>query len=291
MDTSTLSSNWKILQKRLSAGKKAAPQSSSKSLKRKRSHMSNQTPIQSRLRSKSTATPKSNALSTSPNDSNPRPSTSHSGHPESKALRNEGVSPTAFPGKYIALDCEFVGVGPPPHSDNQLARVSLVNYHGEQVYDTFVLPALPVADYRTFVSGVRKEDLEEGRKFDEVREDVALFLKGRVLVGHWLKSDLDVLMLNHPRHMVRDTAWLEKFRTLMGGNVKLKDVAKKVLGLEIQKGEHDSVEDARTAMLLFRAERDEFEGEKKTKTPNAFTKADAKLDEERNNIKKKKRRK
>ena len=35
---------------------------------------------------------------------------------------------------------------------------------------------------------------------------MANILKDKVLVGHALKNDLDVLMLSHPRTMIRDTA-------------------------------------------------------------------------------------
>lgn len=41
---------------------------------------------------------------------------------------------------------------------------------------------------------------------------MAELLKGRILVGHALKNDLDVLMLSHPRQMIRDTA---KYRPYM----------------------------------------------------------------------------
>jgi RNA exonuclease 4 len=36
--------------------------------------------------------------------------------------------------------------------------------------------------------------------------DVAKLLNGKVLVGHALHNDLDVLMLSHPRSKIRDTA-------------------------------------------------------------------------------------
>lgn len=36
--------------------------------------------------------------------------------------------------------------------------------------------------------------------------DVAELLKGKILVGHALKNDLSVLMLEHHRSMIRDTA-------------------------------------------------------------------------------------
>jgi RNA exonuclease 4 len=61
-------------------------------------------------------------------------------------------------GKYVAIDCEMVGVGP-NGAASVLARVSIVNYDGAVLLDKFVKPVEVVTDYRTFVSGVRKSDL------------------------------------------------------------------------------------------------------------------------------------
>lgn len=41
-------------------------------------------------------------------------------------------------GKFVAIDCEFVGVG--DNDKSVLARVSLVNYYGVILLDTFVKP-------------------------------------------------------------------------------------------------------------------------------------------------------
>jgi RNA exonuclease 4 len=253
MDSPKLSSNWRELQKKLGTGPGSNP------LKRKRTNeasMNHSSKFHSRPRSKSIN------LGKSVKDFKEveRPSTSLSKHEAEQPVFNEGVSSTALPGKYIALDCEFVGVGPPPYSDDQLARVSLVNWHGEQVYDSFVSPTLPVMDYRTHVSGIREEDLKQGRPFVDVRADVATFLRNRILVGHWLKSDLKCLQLHHPRSDIRDTALLPRFKSMLGTHhVKLRDISKRVLGVVIQTGEHDSIEDARTTMMLFKATRDDFE--------------------------------
>lgn len=65
-------------------------------------------------------------------------------------------------GKYIALDCEMVGVGGGIER-SVLARVSVVNYHGEQVYDSFVKPTETVTNWRTEVSGVRPSDMDSGK--------------------------------------------------------------------------------------------------------------------------------
>jgi RNA exonuclease 4 len=65
------------------------------------------------------------------------------------------------PGKYLALDCEMVGVGV-NGSRSSLARVSLVNYFGAIQLDEFVQQSEKVVDYRTKISGVRKKDLING---------------------------------------------------------------------------------------------------------------------------------
>jgi RNA exonuclease 4 len=160
----------------------------------------------------------------------------------------------------------MVGTGPPPHLDHVLARVSLVNFHGEQIYDSYVQPppTVRVHDYRTAVSGIRPHHLRAGvaRPFGDVQRDVARVLAGRVLVGHALRNDLSVLMLAHPKRDVRDTSRYAKFRVESKGKPPaLRNLARSELGLEIQMGEHSSLEDARVAMLLFAKEKRGFEEE------------------------------
>lgn len=65
------------------------------------------------------------------------------------------------PGRYLALDCEMVGVGIDA-SESSLARVSLVNYHGTVILDEYVKQRKRVVDYRTRWSGIRKSDLING---------------------------------------------------------------------------------------------------------------------------------
>jgi hypothetical protein len=68
--------------------------------------------------------------------------------------------------KYVALDCEMVGLGE-GGKQSALARCSIVNFDGEKLYDEFVRPPGFVTDFRTQWSGVRKSDL---------RRDVAVTL-------------------------------------------------------------------------------------------------------------------
>lgn len=175
---------------------------------------------------------------------------------------NEGLSPVGEAGKFIAVDCEMVGVGPTPDTDSALARISIVNYHGHQLYDSFVKPKEVVTDYRTFVSGITPQLLQLARTFETVQADVAKLLDGKILVGHAIKNDLEALLLSHSKRDIRDTSKHPPFRQLAGGKTpSLKKLAREVLGVDIQGGEHSSIEDARATMLLFRREKAEFEKE------------------------------
>lgn len=191
---------------------------------------------------------------------------------------NEGLSVTAKGGKYIAIDCEMVGVGPNAGRDSALARISIVNYHGQQLYDSFVMPKEAVTDYRTFVSGITPELLQSARTLEAVQTDVAKLLDGKVLIGHAIRNDLNALLLGHPKRDIRDTSSYPGFRQLAGGKTPaLKKLAKEVLGIDIQNNEHSSIEDARATMLLFRREKEGFKREHskiwgaEKKVPNGAT--------------------
>lgn len=164
-------------------------------------------------------------------------------------------------GHFVALDCEMVGVGY-KGSRSALARVTIVNWHGFVVLDTYVKPKEPVTDYRTWVSGVRKRHLKDAPTFEEVQKQVADILKGRVLVGHAVHNDLRALLLTHPQTMTRDTS---NFRPLCEKTGKkqtsLRELAALLLGIQIQvKGAaHSPVEDARATMAIFRTQKDKWD--------------------------------
>jgi len=107
---------------------------------------------------------------------------------------NVGYSKDVEIGKFIGIDCEMVGVGG-DEDRSVLARVSIVNFHGTQVYDSFVRPKEFVTDWRTHVSGVSPKNMATARSFEEVQADVAQILKDRVLVGHAVKNDLEAIMI------------------------------------------------------------------------------------------------
>ncbi|CAI4050881.1 hypothetical protein SKDZ_15G0770 [Saccharomyces kudriavzevii ZP591] len=163
-------------------------------------------------------------------------------------------------GKYIAMDCEFVGVGP-EGKESALARISIVNYFGHVVLDEFVRPREKVVEWRTWVSGVKPEHMKDAITFKDAQKRTADILEGRFLVGHALKHDLEALMLSHPKSMLRDTSRHLPFRQAYakGKTPSLKKLTREVLKIAIQEGEHSSVEDARATMLLYKKEKAEFE--------------------------------
>jgi len=188
--------------------------------------------------------------------------------PQKKAVEQELTLEQE--GRYVALDCEFVGVGPGGY-ESALARVSLVDYNNAILLDTYVKVDEPVTDYRTFVSGIKEEHIVADTAMDNEKcvALVAKMLKGKILVGHGLKNDLSVLNLTHPWQDTRDTAKYEPFMKKAKKNVlstmprprKLKDLALTKLNREIQKlGEsHCSIEDAIAALDLYKKARSKWE--------------------------------
>lgn len=179
----------------------------------------------------------------------PRASTRSSDPTADGAAAPERGEPT----RHVAIDCEMVGVG----SDGKrsaLVRISMVNFQGEILYDAVVRPEEYVTDFRTAYSGVQKRDLRDAVPFSEAQATVAKLLKDRIIVGHALNNDFRVLLLPPPHFkLMRDSATFPLFKTLHRvKHPKLAMLAQRHLGLTIQEGAHDSVEDARVCMHLYR---------------------------------------
>lgn len=161
----------------------------------------------------------------------------------------------------VAMDCEMVGVG--PYHISVLARVSIVDFQGKIVYDTFIKVEEKVTDYRTAVSGIRPENLSNGVPYGKCRSQVRKILTGKILVGHGLQNDLAILNLRHPPHMIRDTSLYMPYMKDFGSGVvrsrSLRELVRDFCGQTIQDGEHDSVEDSRAAMMLYALSKKEWD--------------------------------
>jgi RNA exonuclease 4 len=225
-----------------------------------------------RLRTREFRSRNKKSSSSSYNKKHNTPHAKSSGGPTSKVPHD---LPMGKKDLYFALDCEMVGVG--PHGvDSALARVSIVNYDAEVVLDTFVKVPVPVTDYRTYVSGIRPEDVEsaEARSLDDTRERVQNILRGKILIGHGLANDMKALMMTHPWCDTRDTTTYEPFMRKQESSVddnnktrsryfprRLRDLSIEILGQEIQVPgrPHSPVEDALAALNLYKAVRPEWE--------------------------------
>ncbi|XP_078282309.1 RNA exonuclease 4 [Rhinoraja longicauda] len=188
-------------------------------------------------------------------------------NPPEQSLENALVKDGAFEGltKAVAMDCEMVGVGP-DKVDSILARVSIVNQFGKGVYDKYVRPTEKVTDYRTWVSGIRPENIKDGEAFKVVQKEVADILKGRTLVGHAIHNDLKILLLDHPKKRIRDTQKYKPFKAIAKcGRPSLKHLCREILKIKVQESEHSSVQDAQATMRLYTLARKEWEAELKAK--------------------------
>ena len=169
------------------------------------------------------------------------------------------IVPPFLAHKFVALDAEFVGIGPGGY-ESALARVTLVDFNGTLILDTHVKVNEPVTDYRTFVSGIREEHLTSptARDFEDVRAEVQKLLMHKVLVGHGLENDLKVLRISVPWYNRRDTSLYKRFMKLGYDGLlrpsRLRDLARQHLGIMIQQDgqPHDSFQDACAAMALYR---------------------------------------
>jgi RNA exonuclease 4 len=185
------------------------------------------------------------------------------GNPEASQIENA-----------LAVDCEMVGVGEikynaitgRPYRDSSLARVTIVDFKGKKKFDKFVIPKEglnAVTDYRTDISGIKKNDLERlipsAHSYERVTEQVKNILRNKIIVGHGLNSDFKALDYVPPfPYMVWDTAKIDAYmKNVPGygrGAKKLKDLIKEITGnnIQVEGRPHSPLEDARAAMSLYR---------------------------------------
>lgn len=175
-------------------------------------------------------------------------------------------------GKILAIDCEMVGLGKKGNI-NALARISIVNFYGTIILDTFVATDRPVTDYRTWVSGITPGNLKKAPTLEFVQTKVKKIIEGRILVGHDIQHDLKALKLSHPSQNQRDTAHYKPFY-LENNSQKpsLKKLVKEHLGLDFQDGSHSSIEDALATLAIYRKFRHFWEASLGKKARDDFKK-------------------
>lgn len=200
--------------------------------------------------------------------SNPTP-------PECKFKLLEAQSEAPKPGYPVAIDAEFIrlqaeeiemkadGTRQTIRPDRKgLARVSVCRGSGEMAglpfIDDYIAVSEPVVDHLTAWSGISPGDLNRETSphalvsLKHAYKKLWLLLNlGCIFVGHSLANDFRTINMHVPRNQVVDTSnlfFLPEYKR----KLNLKFLAWCVLKESIQQDTHDSIEDATTALKLWR---------------------------------------
>lgn len=179
------------------------------------------------------------------------------------------------PNTIVALDSEFVSVRPPEIEMNSegaqstlkptvfaLGRVSVVRGEGLDAglasIDDYVHIKEPVVDYLTEFSGITRADLDPQLSTRNLLPLKIVFKRlwllsnmGCKFLGHGLKQDFRVINIHIPRSQVIDTIDLFYTKSRLR-KLSLSFLAWVILKSDIQQETHDSIEDSRTALSLYR---------------------------------------
>jgi len=152
----------------------------------------------------------------------------------------------------FALDCEMIITKATDGSLwRELARVSVVNHNLEVIFDVLVKPKYEISDYLTQYSGLTAEIMADAKISLEDAQQmfVERFDATTIFVGHSLEQDLRALRIVHLN--IIDTAVLHCRKFSCNQKPKLKFLCALHLNRLIQTGiGHDSIEDAKAAMIL-----------------------------------------
>ncbi|CAN8258591.1 unnamed protein product [Cochlearia groenlandica] len=152
--------------------------------------------------------------------------------------------------RMVAIDCEMVTC---EDGSESVVRVGAVDRDLKVVLDKFVKPDKPVFNYKTEITGITPEDVENATlSVSDIQKKLRRFLtKGTILVGHGLNNDLKVLRIDHAR--VIDTAHVFSYiGVVTSKKPSLDNLCKSVFGHDVrmQDSAHNCVHDAAAAMRL-----------------------------------------
>lgn len=196
------------------------------------------------------------------------------------SLPNKGDL-VAFDGEFVSVEAERAEVNKEGHrvvSDEGrqvLARISIVDGGSaiekagdaasadaatrsmRVLTDDYILPCEAVVDYVTRFSGITAEDLSPATTRHALVPNRTAYLKlrffidrGCLFVGHGLQKDFETANVFVSPNQIIDT--VELWRLQNQRKISLRFLASHLLKADIQDGIHDSIEDAKTALSLYR---------------------------------------
>eukprot|EP00750_Incisomonas_marina_P027349 INCI6178.4.p1 GENE.INCI6178.4~~INCI6178.4.p1 ORF type:complete len:1357 (-),score=217.14 INCI6178.4:1524-5594(-) len=177
-------------------------------------------------------------------------------------------------GDPVAIDCEFVSLADEDtfisaegrrvvHREAQLGlgRVSCLDGRGTETgkcfIDDYIINNEPIVDYLTRFSGLKPGDLDPATSQHHLVTLKIAYLKlrhlvqrGCIFIGHGLKKDFRIINMLVPACQIQDT--VELFYQQNNRRISLRFLAAYLLKQDIQSDNHDSIQDARTALLCYR---------------------------------------
>lgn len=191
----------------------------------------------------------------------------------SRVLRPDVETPVE--GYHVAIDTEFVALQQEEieiKADGEreivrptrlgLARVSVLRGNGDDegvpFINDYITISEPIVDYLTKWSGVEDGDLDPRYSTHNLVPLKVAYKKlwlllniGCVFVGHGLPKDFRTINIHVPKSQVVDTVDLFYIRARQR-KLSLRFLAWYLLKEDIQQETHDSIEDARTALRLWK---------------------------------------
>uniref|UniRef100_A0A914BVJ5 USP domain-containing protein n=1 Tax=Acrobeloides nanus TaxID=290746 RepID=A0A914BVJ5_9BILA len=178
-------------------------------------------------------------------------------HSKSAPKPNVPLEELPKPGDIIGLDAEFIHISE-CRTHRSVGRVSCVTEDKIIVDDFIIMPESDIVhDYVTEYSGIVESDLDPHKSTKYLTTLKSTYMKllylvenKVIFVGHALNNDFRMLNIYVPPAQIQDTVQL--FSLPNYKLLSLQFLAKEILNEDIQQKTHDSIEDARMALTLYR---------------------------------------
>ena len=155
--------------------------------------------------------------------------------------------------RLIILDAEFAR-----STENKSIPVSvtLLDYKANIIINTLTYPRQKIRNYETRFHGLKEEHLIGKMDSEQIKRQVQMLVKDKILVGSDLQGDIQSLGIDVNQLCgIRDLSNALIIRDKTGSInqlMKLKDIAQIIIHEDIQESFHTAEEDARTILKIYK---------------------------------------